>query len=110
MVKLKEDISIVSPYYERNKKGETGYLSRDACKFTHTINLEIYCGGFKYVIGVHEGTVEGVKLFFLHNPNIFPSIYADGDAQFTLRQLSVFAKVDFLFINKLFNLFSKGNT
>ena len=54
--------------------------------------MEVYLGDGKYVVGVHSGKVKGVTQYFLHNPFIFPHPYADGDARFTMQQLSLMAK------------------
>lgn len=43
-------------------------------------------------MGVHVGIVSGVKVVFLHNAEIFPIPYADGDAVQTTRQIAVFSK------------------
>ena len=90
---LGERIVMISPYYAKNRKGETDYLAKDPIKIVHKLNFEVWSGGFKYVIGVHEGTANGVQYYFLHNPEIFPYPYPDGDAAYTLRQLVVFGRV-----------------
>jgi len=54
--------------------------------------MEVNLGDGKYVVGVHSGVVKGVTQYFLHNPFIFPHPYADGDARFTIQQLSLMAK------------------
>lgn len=46
----------------------------------------------KYTFGVHYGAVNGVKLYFLHNYEIFPSIYPDGTNTFVMKQISLFSK------------------
>ena len=90
---LGERIVMVSPYYAKNRKGETDYLAKDPIKIVHKLNFEVWSGGFKYIIGVHEGNANGVQYFFLHNPEIFPHPYPDGDAAYTLRQLVIFGRV-----------------
>lgn len=90
---LGERVIMVSPYYAKNRKGETDYLARDPIKIVHKLNFEVWSGGFKYIVGVHEGNANGVQYFFLHNPEIFPHPYPDGDASYTLRQLVVFGRV-----------------
>lgn len=73
---LGEEVWVISPYYERNRKGETGYLARDPAGITYkeNINITVANGG---VLGVHEGMVNGVHVVFLHNADIFPVPYAD---------------------------------
>jgi len=46
----------------------------------------------KITIGVHEGSVGGVKLVFLHHAEIFPSPYPEQTPATAVRQLSVFGK------------------
>lgn len=90
---LGEKISVVSPYYHKNRKGEVDYLKNDPeGNFKYLQNFSVWVAGEKYEIGIHRGEVKGVELFFIHNAIIFPHAYADGDTQFTLRQLSVFGK------------------
>lgn len=67
---------VISPYYERNRKGETGYLARDPAGITYTGNIDVTVGS-GITLGVHEGVVSGVKVIFLHNGEIFPSPYPD---------------------------------
>lgn len=40
LAKMNEDVYIITPYYHRNKKGETDYLASDG--FTHLRNIEIW--------------------------------------------------------------------
>lgn len=60
------DIYVISPYYERNKKGETGYLARDPAgiKYWRNLNVQVET---TYALGIHEGELNGVHLIFLHN-------------------------------------------
>jgi hypothetical protein len=73
---LGQDVWVISPYYERNRKGETGYLAKDPAgiNYTGNINVSIQVGTS---LGVHEGVVHGVKVVFLHNAEVFPTPYAD---------------------------------
>jgi hypothetical protein len=94
MAELGENVIVVSPYYNRNRKGVEGYLSEDPeGNFKHVFTMDIWMGGVKYSVGAHLGKVKGVRLAFLHNPEIFPHPYADGDAAYTIKQLSLFARV-----------------
>jgi starch synthase len=43
-------------------------------------------------MGVHEGRVKNVRLFFLHNASVFPRPYPDLDAYGQMRVLAAFAK------------------
>ena len=73
---LGQDVYVISPYYERNRKGETGYLAKDPAGINYTGNINVSIGGGT-PIGVHEGVVNGVKVVFLHNAECFPTPYAD---------------------------------
>ncbi len=90
---LGERVIMVSPYYAKNRKGETDYLSRDPIKIVHRLSYDIWLGGLKFTVGVHEGNSAGVQYFFLHNPEIFPHPYPDGDAAYTIKQLVLFGRV-----------------
>lgn len=82
---------MISPYYDRNKKGVTGYLEKDPAGIKYVDNITV-TADTKFTLGVHEGIVGGVRVVFLHHSEIFPSPYADlGPANVT-RQLAVFAK------------------
>ena len=78
----------MSPYYLKNKKGETDYIK----EVKYIRNIEIFVEDRKYIIGVHEGTVNGVRLFFLHNPELFPLAYAGEDPRYVMKQITGFAK------------------
>jgi starch synthase len=67
---------VISPYYEKNRKGETGYLAKDPAGIEYKENIEVTLNA-KYTLGVHEGQVQGVKVIFLHNSEIFPVPYPD---------------------------------
>lgn len=82
---------MISPYYERNRKGETGYLSRDPAGIHYKDNLHVGIGS-GFTLGVHEGVVQGVKLVFLHNGDVFPSAYPDALPPFLVTQIAVFSK------------------
>jgi len=88
---LGQDVYVISPYYERNRKGETGYLARDPAGIHYKDNLHVGIGS-GFTLGVHEGIVQGVKLVFLHNGDIFPSAYPDALPPFLVTQIAVFSK------------------
>ena len=96
---LGQDVWVVSPYYDRNRKGEIGYLSRDPAGINHTFNVEVKnVGGKNFVVGIHQGVVNNVKVIFLHNSEIFPLAYADLHPAEAIQQLTVFAKASFEFM------------
>eukprot|EP00921_Rhytidocystis_pertsovi_P013784 GHVQ01022382.1.p1 GENE.GHVQ01022382.1~~GHVQ01022382.1.p1 ORF type:complete len:1848 (+),score=155.63 GHVQ01022382.1:2238-7781(+) len=86
-----QEVWVISPYYERNRHGETGYLARD--NIHHSFNVDVQVGSHERVsVGVHEGTVRGVRMFFLQNPQVFPNPYPDVPGPDVVRFLVVFSK------------------
>ena len=100
---LGEDIYVISPYYNKNRKGEVGYLAKDPAGFTYKNNVIVKAAGATYELGVHVGKVSGVNLVFLHHEQLFPSPYPEGTAATVLRQIVVFCKasLEFLCAEKL---------
>ena len=89
---LGQEVIMISPYYDRNRKGEDGYLARDPLQFKHLRNVEINLDQ-TYTFGVHGGEgLDGIKYYFLHNFKIFPRPYPEGNHQDTLRQIACFGK------------------
>lgn len=88
---LGQEVYVISPYYERNRKGVTGYLAKDPAgiEFVDTITIDL---DQRYTIGVHEGKVSGVKVIFLHQAEIFPSPYPAVPPSSVCRMLAVFGK------------------
>jgi starch synthase len=91
LVKLGQDVIMISPYYEKNRKGVSNYLKDDPCEFNYIGNITVNLDN-SYTFGVHYGVVNNVKLYFLHNFDIFPSAYPDGNNVFTMKQISLFSK------------------
>lgn len=86
------EVIMITPYYDKNRKGETGYLKTDPAGFVQLEkNILIHLDDY-YSFGVHYGVVNGVKIYFLHNYTIFPIPYPDGTADFTVRQIACFSK------------------
>jgi len=88
---LGQEVIVISPYYERNRKGQTGYLAQDPAGITYKDNINVDIGG-GCGLGVHEGTVKGVKVVFLHNGDIFPCPYPDAQPNYVVQQIAVFGK------------------
>ena len=84
LVELGQEVIVISPYYDRNRKGMTGYLALDPAGFQYIDNISVTIDS-KVTLGVHEGTVGGVKLVFLPHSEIFPSPYPDLTAANTVR-------------------------
>mmetsp|Transcript_17015 Transcript_17015/g.21520 ORF Transcript_17015/g.21520 Transcript_17015/m.21520 type:complete len:367 (+) Transcript_17015:1656-2756(+) len=91
LAELGQEVIVISPYYDRNRKGVTGYLSKDPAGFEYIDNITV-TADVKITLGVHEGTVGGVKLAFLHHAEIFPQPYPDQTAANAVRQLAVYGK------------------
>ena len=39
---LGQDVIVISPYYDRNRKGESNYLIKDEIFFSHKCNIDVY--------------------------------------------------------------------
>ena len=83
------DVHVVSPYYNVNNKGETGYLKKYGIEFVQTIDVYV---PEQTKIGIHYGLVEGVKCWFLHHYSYFAVAYPTGSTTFKLQLLVVIAK------------------
>jgi starch synthase len=53
---LGQEVWVISPYYERNRKGETGYLAKDPAGIFYKENITVTLDK-QYILGVHEGEV-----------------------------------------------------
>lgn len=80
LVKLGQKVTVISPYYERNRKGKTGYLASDPAGIKHVGNIQVNTGGQIVTLGVHEGYERGVRVVFLHNGEVFPAPYQSSGA------------------------------
>jgi glycogen synthase len=88
------DITVVSPYYDRNSKGETNYLQKPeygSIQFKQTM-MGIKVGSQAADVGIHVGIVNGVKLIFLHSPLFFPKTYPEGSSEYRMKGITLFAK------------------
>lgn len=88
------DVTVVSPYYDRNSKGETNYLQRPeygSIPFKQTM-MGIKVGSQAADVGIHVGVVNGVKLIFLHSPLFFPKTYPEGSSEYRMKGITLFAK------------------
>jgi len=90
LAEMGADVVVISPYYDKNRKGETGYLARDGIRWSKNINVMV--GDECVPVGVHEGRVKGVHVLFLHNHTFFPSPYNSGGADYMTKTLTVVAK------------------
>eukprot|EP01119_Soliformovum_irregulare_P020831 TRINITY_DN6809_c0_g1_i1.p1 TRINITY_DN6809_c0_g1~~TRINITY_DN6809_c0_g1_i1.p1 ORF type:complete len:2064 (+),score=697.75 TRINITY_DN6809_c0_g1_i1:71-6262(+) len=90
MASLGCEVHIVSPYYNYNRKGKTGYLAAEGIEYTR--NIVTYVGHEHVELGVHEGTEHGVHLVFLHNWKYFSTPYETGSPVHQLQQVVLMAK------------------
>jgi glycogen synthase len=91
LAELGAEVVCISPYYNVNRKGVGDYLRSDGILYTGR-NVAVWVGDEKIEMGVHEGRVKGVRVFFLHNATVFPKPYPTLDAHGQVRVLSAFAK------------------
>jgi starch synthase len=91
IAKLGQDVMVISPYYDRNRYGDTGYLSKDTMGIHKIRNIEINLDGH-YGFGVFYGKENGVDYYFLHNFSLFPTPYAGGSCSEVLRRVCCFCK------------------
>lgn len=92
LVKLGQQVTVISPYYERNRKGQTGYLASDPAGIRCTGNIRVTVQNQQVQLGVHEGYERGVRVVFLHNGEVFPAPYQSNGAGHVVFQLAVFNK------------------
>ncbi len=92
LTSIGQEVIMISPYYNQNRKGATNYLSNDPFNIHYIRNVGINLDN-RYEFGVHYGTGNGgIKYYFLHNANIFPRPYPDFGPAMTVREIACFAK------------------
>ena len=91
LVKLGEEVYIITPYYEKNKKNETNYLLRDG--FTYQRNIKVRAAHFEYDFGIHTGKHAGVNYIWYHNHELFSKPYDGEGANYVSKQLVFFALI-----------------
>ena len=92
LAELGEEVWCISPYYEKNSKGETGYLERDPAGIRWTRNIQVKVGGEQVQLGLYMGKENGINLIFLQNGQYFPQCYLSAKGSFIIRQLAVWGK------------------
>ena len=86
------EIIMISPYYDRNRKGESEYLKNDPFNIHYKRNIEVNLDK-QYSFGIHYGEGNnGIKYYFIHNYEIFPRPYCDGTIEDNLRRVCLFCK------------------
>ncbi|KAL4507061.1 hypothetical protein ABPG72_001854 [Tetrahymena utriculariae] len=91
LVDLGEDVYVVTPIYDNKLKEKPDLLEKDG--FKHTDTISYYIGGTEYQVGIHFGEYKGVKIYFLHNPDMFPAPFAGDDAAYTVKSMALYARV-----------------
>ena len=87
-----QEIIMISPYYNQNRKGKTDYLANDPFNIHYTKNVAIQLDN-RYEFGVHYGEGNnGIKYYFLHNAAIFPRPYPDLGPADIVREMACFCK------------------
>jgi hypothetical protein len=79
LAELGSDVICISPYYNVNRKGVGDYLRHDNITYTGR-NVAVWVGSERIEMGIHEGRVHNVRLFFLHHAEVFPRPYPSMDA------------------------------
>jgi len=93
LAEIKEEVMMIAVYYDRNRKGEQGYLAKDPAGFKWQKNITVKAANATWTLGVHVATVNKVKIAFLHHADLYPVAYPDWNCQMTLKQIVVFCKV-----------------
>eukprot|EP00274_Cyanoptyche_gloeocystis_P007383 CAMPEP_0196653188 /NCGR_PEP_ID=MMETSP1086-20130531/2781_1 /TAXON_ID=77921 /ORGANISM="Cyanoptyche gloeocystis , Strain SAG4.97" /LENGTH=643 /DNA_ID=CAMNT_0041984253 /DNA_START=70 /DNA_END=2002 /DNA_ORIENTATION=- len=90
LTQLGEDVYVISPYYNKNTKGESGYLAKD--NINYSFNVKLWIGEQNVEVGVHEGVVDGVKVLFMHHGEFFPAVYPKMTFQLGVKSVCLIAK------------------
>jgi len=91
VARLGVPVTVVSPFYDRDKKGRPDYLRADRILFTGRV-VTVTTGPRTVRLGLHAGLVRGVRLLFLHNADVFPAPYPALGPEAQTAQLAVFGK------------------
>ncbi len=86
-----QDIIMISPYYDRNKKRQFDYLKDDPFNIHYIRNIEFNL--LKNILWCSLWQRKWrYKYYFLHNNKIFTKRYPDYCCEDTLRQICLFCK------------------
>ena len=89
---LGQEVIMISPYYYKNRKGETDYLKDDPFNIQFLKNISINLDkNYTFKIFYGEGN-EGIKYYFIENKELFPQVYPNFNTPDTLREIAGFAK------------------
>lgn len=91
LAKFGQEIIVISPYYHKNRKGEVGYLQKDPGGFIYMNNFTVNIDR-QYTFEIYFGKINDVKLYFMHNEEIFPEPYHEGNIENKVRQIVLMGK------------------
>ena len=94
LANLNEDIYVIVPYYQF-KKGTKEIVELDpqgeyGIKYLFNINVQM--GDLFEEFGVHNGTVNGVTIYFIHHSIYFSEPYPGSDNYSRLQSWTLFCK------------------
>ena len=75
LVSLRQDVTIISPYYNVGHKGETNHLKKYGIE--HDRSIDVY-GPDKYEVGLHYGVVDGSGSFLATPYPTGPTFYSSS--------------------------------
>ncbi|KAK8803691.1 hypothetical protein WA158_001385 [Blastocystis sp. Blastoise] len=79
-----QDVYVISPYYDTDRKGNHDYLKGDQILYVR--NIDVPLGRDEHIkVGIHEGRLENVHFFFFHYAECFMRPYPGGDPAFMMR-------------------------
>jgi len=87
---LGAEVHVISPYYNYDRKGKTGYLKEEGIVYKQ--NIITYVGNEYLEVGYHYGCEHGVHLHFLHNHKYFTTPYQAGSPTYQLSSIVLMAK------------------
>lgn len=90
LVSLGCEIIVISPYYNFDRKGSTGYLKKEGVK--HVKNIVAYVGHEAIEVGIHSLKENGVHYYFIHHFEYFPTPYNAGSSIHQLKTIVLMAK------------------
>ena len=91
LVSLGCEVIVISPYYNFDRKGSTGYLKKEGVK-QHSENIIAYVGHEPVEVGVHSLKENGVQYYFIHHFDYFPTPYHAGTSMHQLKTIVLMAK------------------
>ena len=90
LVLLGCEVIVISPYYNFDRKGQTGYLKEEGV--TWLKNITTYVGNERIDVGIHELKEHGITYYFIHHFDFFPTPYHAGSAIHQLKTIVLMAK------------------